>query len=65
MIVGCQPDIFWHQTKPSLGPFEDFKAVETILIIICFAFIGMFFIRCLPTSSQLALVWSVVHEEST
>lgn len=29
MIVGCQPDMFWHQTKPSLGPLEDLKAVET------------------------------------
>lgn len=42
MIVGCQPDIFWHQTKPTLGPLEDFKAVKTVLIIICCASIDIF-----------------------
>lgn len=65
MIVGCQPDIFWHQTKPSLGPFKDFTVVEIVLIILCCAFIDMFFICFLPTTSQLALVRYVVHEEST
>lgn len=42
MIVGCQPDIFWHQTKPTLGPLEDFKAVKIVLIVICCASIDMF-----------------------
>ena len=39
MTIGCQLDISWRQTKPSLGPFQDFKAVEIILFIMC---LGMY-----------------------
>lgn len=70
MIVGCQPEtrIFWQQTKPSLGPFEDFRVVEIVVIVICCASIDNFFRGshvALLTTSQLALVWCVVHEKST
>ena len=58
MTVGCQLDIYWHQTKPSMGPFQDFKAVEIVLIMMCFS-IYIFFREAhvaFPVS-QLALVW--------
>lgn len=59
VIIGFQPATFWHQTKLILGPFEDFGAVEIVLIMTCCASIDTFFRgSCsLTYSLKLALVY--------